>query len=95
LYAIGVLSDNQTAISQASNYFRSGAGMGALNNAIWYVHSEASTGKRLGQGQEAGRDQGHATLDFALLGVVAQQAYNQGQDFFALNNNLILAGYVT
>lgn len=68
--------------------------MGAIKNAIWFVHTEASSGKPLGQGQEAGRDQGHSLLDFAELGVLAQQAYNQGEDLFALNNNLILAGYV-
>lgn len=73
-------------------YFKTGAGMGALTNAIWYTHIEEGSGKHLGQGQEAGRDQGHATLDFALLGVLAQQAYNQGEDLFALNDNLILAG---
>ncbi|KAG7405776.1 hypothetical protein Forpi1262_v018366 [Fusarium oxysporum f. sp. raphani] len=92
LHAIGVLGDNQTAINQAVNYFKTGAGMGAINNAIWHVHKESGSGKRLGQGQEAGRNQGHALLDFALLGVLAQQSYNQGQDLFALNNNLILAG---
>lgn len=66
--------------------------MGALTNAIWTVHEEEGTGKALGQGQEAGRDQGHSLLDFALLGVLAQQAYNQGEDLFALEENLILAG---
>ncbi|KAA8912815.1 hypothetical protein TRICI_003358 [Trichomonascus ciferrii] len=50
------------------------------------------TGKLLAQGQEAGRDQGHATLDFGLLGVIAQQAYNQGDDLFAEHNSIILAG---
>ncbi|KAJ0426788.1 chondroitin AC/alginate lyase [Aspergillus carlsbadensis] len=92
LYAIGVLADNQTAINQAVNYFKSGAGMGAIDNAIWTIHTEAGTGKGLGQVQEAGRDQGHSLLDIALLGVIAQQAYNQGDDLFALENNRILAG---
>ncbi|KAL4869460.1 hypothetical protein BDV12DRAFT_185157 [Aspergillus spectabilis] len=92
LHAIGVLSDNQTAIDQAITYFRDGAGMGALNNMIWIVHEEEGSGKALGQGQEAGRDQGHSLLDFGLLGVLAQQAYNQGEDLFAWDDNLILAG---
>ncbi|KAL2821009.1 chondroitin AC/alginate lyase [Aspergillus cavernicola] len=92
LHAIGVLGDNQTAIDQAITYFKEGEGMGALNNAIWTLHEEEHSGKPLGQGQEAGRDQGHSVLDFSLLGVVAQQAYNQGEDLFALNENLILAG---
>ncbi|KAL2810841.1 chondroitin AC/alginate lyase [Aspergillus granulosus] len=92
LHAIGVLSDNQTAIDQAITYFKEGAGNGALTNAIWTIHEEEGSGKPLGQGQEAGRDQGHALLDFALLGVVAQQAYNQGEDLYALEDNRILAG---
>ncbi|KAL4922835.1 chondroitin AC/alginate lyase [Aspergillus aurantiobrunneus] len=92
LHAIGVLSENQTAIDQAMTYFKEGAGMGALDNAIWTVHEEEETGKPLGQGQEAGRDQGHSLLDFGLLGVLAQQAYNQGEDLFALGESKILAG---
>ncbi|KAL4756738.1 putative GPI anchored protein [Aspergillus foveolatus] len=92
LHAIGVVSDNQTAIDQAITYFKEGQGMGALNNAIWIIHEEEGSGKPLGQGQEAGRDQGHSLLDYGLLGVLAQQAYNQGEDLFALGDNRILAG---
>lgn len=86
------MSDNQTAIDQAITYFKEGEGNGALNNTIWTIHEEDDTGKPLGQGQEAGRDQGHSLLDFGLLGVLAQQAYNQGEDLFALWDNRILAG---
>ncbi|KAL2865939.1 putative GPI anchored protein [Aspergillus lucknowensis] len=92
LHAIGVLSDNQTAIDEAIDYFLNGSGMGALNNAIWTIFEEDGTGKPLGQIQEAGRDQGHSLLDIALLGVVAQQSYNQGNDLFAVDDNRILAG---
>lgn len=95
LHAIGVLADDQSIVDEAVDYFKTGVGMGALDNAIWFVHEESGSGKSLGQGQEAGRDQGHSLLDFALLGVVAQQAYNQGDDFFSLKDNLILAGYVS
>ncbi|KAL4955383.1 chondroitin AC/alginate lyase [Aspergillus filifer] len=92
LYAIGVLSENQTASDQALDYFQNGVGMGALNNMIWKIHEEEGSGKALGQGQEAGRDQGHSLLDFGLLGVLAQQAYNQGEDLFAWGDSRILAG---
>lgn len=93
MHAVGVLSDNQDIIDEAVNYFHTGAGNGAILKAIWIVYGESGEGsKGLGQGQEAGRDQGHATLDFALLGVLAQQSYNQGVDLFAAENNLILAG---
>ncbi|KAL5044725.1 hypothetical protein BDW71DRAFT_215565 [Aspergillus fruticulosus] len=92
LHAIGVVSENQTAIDQAIAYFKEGEGMGALKNAIWTIHEEEDTRMPLGQGQEAGRDQGHSLLDFGLLGVLAQQAYNQGEDLFALGDDRILAG---
>ncbi|KAF1970026.1 putative GPI anchored protein [Bimuria novae-zelandiae CBS 107.79] len=97
MQAIGILSDNQTMYNEAVGYFKNGQGNGALPKAIWKVHTEAGFGKKLGQNQEAGRDQGHATLDFSLLGVIAQQSYNQGDDLFALLDNRILAGseYVT
>ena len=44
-----------------------------------------------GQGQEAGRDQGHNTLDISILTVIAQQAWNQGVDLYGFANNRILA----
>lgn len=92
---IGVLTDNTTAYNYALDYFKtSGAGNGQINKAIWKLHTEDGSEKVLGQGQEAGRDQGHSMLDFALLGVIAQQVYNQGEDLFSHNDSLILAGYV-
>ncbi|KAL2838182.1 hypothetical protein BJY01DRAFT_251084 [Aspergillus pseudoustus] len=64
LYAIGVLADNQTSIDQPVDYFKTGAGMGAVDIAIWMVSDEEGSGKHLGQGQEADRYQGHSLLDF-------------------------------
>ncbi|KAK6068243.1 hypothetical protein SCUP234_10231 [Seiridium cupressi] len=93
MYAIGVLSDNTTMANEAVNYFKTGGGNGAIKKAIWVTYTESGSAKILGQGQEAGRDQGHATLDFALLGALAQQTNNQGVDLFGYLDNLILAGY--
>ncbi|KAJ3530461.1 hypothetical protein NM208_g9318 [Fusarium decemcellulare] len=92
VYAIGVLSDNQTMMNEAIDYFKNGGGMGAIENALWFVHKEENTGKPLAQCQESGRDQGHTLMDMGLLGVVAQQGYNQGEDLFAYLDNRILAG---
>jgi hypothetical protein len=92
--AIAVLADNQTVFDFAVDYFKNGTGNGAIGNAITNIVSEPLTGKPLGQGQEAGRDQGHAALDFQMLGVIGQQAYNQGEDLYAYDNNRILLGYV-
>lgn len=57
-----------------------------------FIHVEERSGKKLGQTSESGRDQGHATLDYALLGVIAQTAWNQGLDLFGYASNRILAG---
>ncbi|OHE97735.1 hypothetical protein CORC01_06940 [Colletotrichum orchidophilum] len=92
MQAIGILTDNRTMYKEAVDYFKNGAGNGAIEIAIWELLEEEVLGKTLGQGQEAGRDQGHALLDFALLGVFAQQSYNQGDDLFSYLDNRILAG---
>ena len=93
--AISVLADDKTSWDFAINYFKNGTGNGAIGNAITNIVKEPGTGNLLGQGQEAGRDQGHSALDFQLLGVIGQQAWNQGEDLFAYDKNRILLGYVT
>jgi hypothetical protein len=92
MHAIGVLSDDSTIANEAITYFKSGGGNGAIEKFIWKLYTESGSSKSLGQGQEAGRDQGHATLDFSLVGVLTQQAYNQGQDLFGYLSNRLLAG---
>lgn len=87
LMAIGVFTDRQDLYDEALNYVYNGLGNGAFDKAIYYMHAG-----NLGQGQEAGRDQGHATLDFALLGQICQMAWNQGDDLFSYGNNRVLAG---
>lgn len=94
MQAIGILSDNATMFNEAVSYFETGAGNGALANVIWTIYEDNDTFSVLGQGQEEGRDQGHSMLDYALLGVLGQQAYNQGIDLFGLMSNRILAGQV-
>ena len=37
--AIGVLCDNRTIYNQAINYYKSGAGNGAANQVVYYLHS--------------------------------------------------------
>jgi hypothetical protein len=90
--AIGVLMDNQTTWDFAVNYFKNGTGNGAINNAVTNIVQDPDSGNPLGQGQEEGRDQGHSALDYALLGVIAQQAWNQGEDLYAYNDHRILLG---
>lgn len=81
--AIGVFTDNQTMYDYGKSYFLDGDGRGAIKNFIYKNYTESGSGKILSQGQEAGRDQDHATLDISLLGVIMQQGYNQGDDLFA------------
>ncbi|KAJ5980411.1 hypothetical protein N7481_007709 [Penicillium waksmanii] len=92
LLAISIFTDNQTMYDYALDYFRSGPSNGALPvfAIANYTVTESGSDKILTQGQEAGRDQGHATLDMALLGIIAQQAYNQGDDLFSTYSNEIL-----
>lgn len=90
MLSIGIFTENVTMYEEAITYFKSGIGNGNINKFIWTEYTV--DGQVLGQGQEAGRDQGHATLDFALVGALAQMAYNQGDDLFAYESNKILAG---
>jgi hypothetical protein len=92
--ALGVLTDNQTVWDFAVNYFKTGEGNGAINNAVSNMVEEPGSGVLLGQGQESGRDQGHSALDIQLLGVIGQQAWNQGEDLFSYNDSRILRGWV-
>ena len=56
------------------------------------------TGEQIGQGQESGRDQGHASMSVAVTANLCQMAYTLYQsnpnvpelDFFAANDNLVL-----
>jgi plastocyanin len=86
IIAIGILCDDTAKYNEAINYFKYGAGNGAIDHGVYYVHPG-----NLGQSQESGRDQGHATLDISLYGAFCQMAYNQGDDLFAYENNKILA----
>ena len=92
LIATAIFTENQTMYDNAVKYVHSGPSNGAFPVFGIANFTEQTNGKVLTQGQEAGRDQGHATLDFVLLGVIAQQAYNQGDDLFSDYKNEILNG---
>ncbi|MFZ6757420.1 LamG-like jellyroll fold domain-containing protein [Undibacterium sp. Ji50W] len=85
--AIGVLCDERALFDEAITYFKSGAGNGAVAQAIYYVHPGY-----LGQWQETGRDQGHNTLGIALMGSLCEMAWNQGVDLYGYDNNRFLMG---
>ncbi|KAF1924239.1 chondroitin AC/alginate lyase [Didymella exigua CBS 183.55] len=98
MMAIGIFTDNSTMYNWAVKTFLNGLpdSSTVINGALPYFSianfTEEGSGKTLMQGQEAGRDQGHATLCFALLGVIGQQGYNQGIDLYGAYGNQILNG---
>lgn len=48
----------------------------------------------MGQYQESGRDRGHANLGVTLMGVIAKQAWNQGDDLGASASPTLELGLV-
>ena len=85
--AIGVLSDDRAMYNEAIDYFEHGGGNGAIANAVYYLHPG-----NLGQWQESGRDQGHATLGIGLMGAFCEMAWKQGDDMYGYSQNRFLAG---
>ena len=68
---------------------QNGKGNGNWYKAINYIHRLAD-GTEFGQNQETGRDQGHAMLNIALMGNICQLTWNQGDDFFGLDDHRFL-----
>ncbi|MBE9599828.1 alginate lyase family protein [Pedobacter sp. MC2016-24] len=92
--SIGVLCDDSEKVNFALNYFYNGAGPGCIKNMVVAMHADPAgkvKGLNLGQSQEMGRDQAHATLDVPLLGYFCQTAKNIGVDLFSYDKNKILA----
>jgi regulation of enolase protein 1 (concanavalin A-like superfamily) len=87
LIAMGVFNDNPAWFNQGIDYYESGAGNGAIMNAVYFLWPG-----NLGQWNEAGRDQEHDQLGIGLLGYAAQTAWNQGVDLFSFAGNRLLAG---
>jgi regulation of enolase protein 1 (concanavalin A-like superfamily) len=87
IMAIGVLCDDTNKFNEAVNYFKTGAGMGSILNAVCHLHTPA-----LGQWQESGRDQEHAQLGIGLLAAACEVAWHQGLDLYGYSNNRLLAG---
>lgn len=86
--AIGVLCDDSVIFNEAVNYFKNGTGSGQIDRLCNNLYDGNPV---LGQGQESGRDQGHATLCISLVSAFCQIAFNQGEDLFAYKNNKVLA----
>ncbi|MFG2134127.1 alginate lyase family protein [Streptomyces sp. NPDC048751] len=85
--AVGIFCDDSTRVGRAVQYFKHGAGLGSVKNAIPVVHDDG-----LGEWLEAGRDQGHALLGVGLMGTVCEMAWNQGIDLYGYDDSRFLKG---
>jgi hypothetical protein len=88
ILAVGVLTDDRAKVDEAVDYFKNGVGTGQVDRLVNHV---TPGDPPLGQCQESGRDQGHATLVVALAGAFAKIAHDQGEDLFAYEDNKLLA----
>ncbi|WP_329294662.1 alginate lyase family protein [Streptomyces pseudovenezuelae] len=84
ILAIGVFCEEPTLFEDALRFAAAGAGNGSVAHRIV---TDA------GQGQEAGRDQGHEQLAVGLTGDLAQVAWNQGVDLWGYDDHRILANF--
>ncbi|MEV5608561.1 alginate lyase family protein [Streptomyces sp. NPDC052225] len=80
--AIGVFCDERTLFEDALRFAAAGTGNGSVGHRVVTA---------AGQGQEAGRDQGHEQLAVGLMGDVAQLAWNQGVDLWGFDDRRLLA----
>ncbi|HEY8906878.1 MAG TPA: alginate lyase family protein [Rhodoferax sp.] len=87
MISIGILADRRDIYTEAVEYFKHGAGNGAIEHAVWKLYPEG-----LGQTQESGRDQGHNDLNVSLLGTFCQMSWNQHDDLFGYQDNRVLKG---
>jgi len=85
--AIGILCDDRAMFDRAVDYFKTGAGNGAIKNAVPFLYDGG-----LGQWQESGRDQGHTVMGIGLMSTICEMAHNQGVDLYGFDNNRFLAG---
>ncbi|MGW1342466.1 alginate lyase family protein [Kribbella sp. NPDC002412] len=86
ILAIAILCDDGAKYDQAVDYFKNGAGNGAIRNAIPFVYDSEG----LAQWQEAGRDQGHTVMGIGQMGAFCEMAWNQGEDLYGYDNNRFL-----
>lgn len=92
ILSLGILTEDQEKINEAIIYFKNGIGSGNYQKAANFVYDDPDpTGIKIAQGNESGRDQGHATLCVSLMGAFCQMAYNIGEDLFAFDNHRMMA----
>ncbi|MGW0707087.1 alginate lyase family protein [Streptomyces sp. NPDC002643] len=83
ILAIAILCDDGAKYDQAVNYFKNGAGNGAIRNAVPFVYESQG----LAQWQESGRDQGHTMMGMGQMGAFCEMAWSQGEDLYGYDSN--------
>jgi hypothetical protein len=94
MMGISILADNKTGFDEAINYCKSGDGTGQIGRAVPYLQPDyPTTGADIvGQWEESGRDQGHATGGMSLYGLFCEIAWNQGVDIYGYDNSRFRKG---
>ncbi len=83
MLAMGVFLNDRVMFDRAADYYRNGAGNGAIGN---YIND-------FGQCQESGRDQGHTQMGLGYLGCAAEIAWHQGVDLYGVHDHRLALGY--
>ncbi|WP_342383143.1 alginate lyase family protein [Bacteroides ovatus] len=86
--AIGILADRRDIYNEGIEHLQIGETSGRMTHAIYHVFGGEYS--NLAQWQESGRDAGHTFLCQGLMGTICQLTFNQGDDFFAYNDNMFL-----
>lgn len=82
--AIGIFCDNEDVYNEAVEYYRTGKGGGCLTEMINPVTCQVN---------EMGRDTPHAEIGPGCAAELCLMAWNQGDNLFALEDNLLLKGF--
>lgn len=91
ILSIGILTDDNYKINEAIKYFKKGLGTGNIANAVPFIHQDPNSDEQLGQSNESGRDQGHATLCVSLMSTFCRLAQVVGEDLLVYDNARALA----
>lgn len=90
----GLAGSNPSIKNTAKDLYNNGL-TEYIDNLIPHVEAyndETGAYGKVGQMQESGRDQGHATMSLGLAVDICQVAWNQGDDLFSYHDNRIAAG---
>ncbi|MGJ8697197.1 MAG: alginate lyase family protein [Verrucomicrobiaceae bacterium] len=83
MIAMGIFLDDPAMFEQATTYFRSGKGNGAITKYL----------NHFGECQESGRDQLHTQMGLGFLSCACEMAWKQGVDLYAAADNRLALGF--